>query len=174
MEKKDFFFLGEVVKTSGYKGSLVFFFDVDDIDDYKDLEAIFIEVASELIPFAIHELTYKSGQTFFARLEDIDSEEQAIALVGCKLFLPLSYLPKLEGNQFYFHEVIGFTAVDQKRGDIGTIESIIEQGKQAIFSIQFEGKEILIPVSDHLIKKVDRNNRKIHFDCPDGLIEVYL
>ena len=174
MEKKDFFFLGSVVKTSGYKGSLVFFFDVDDIESYKDLEALFIEVAGELIPFAIHDLTYKSGQTFFVKFEDIDSEEQAAALIGCELYLPLSFLPELKGKQFYFHEIIGFKAVDKIKGDIGIIQSVIEQGKQAIFSIQFENKEILIPVSDHLITIVDRPGKTIHFDCPEGLIDIYL
>ncbi|MCB2220821.1 MAG: ribosome maturation factor RimM [Bacteroidetes bacterium] len=174
MEKKDFFFLGKVAKTSGYKGSLVFFFDVDDIDNYKDLEAVFIETGGELIPFAIRNLQYKSGQTFFATLEEVDSDEQAMALIGSNLYLPLSFLPKLEGNQFYYHEVIGFNANDKKRGNIGIIESVMDQGKQALFSIQYEGKEILVPVSDHIIIKVDRSSKTIYLDCPEGLIDVYL
>jgi 16S rRNA processing protein RimM len=174
MEKKDHFFLGKVVKTSGYKGSLVFFFDVDDTDAYKDLEAVFIETGGELIPFAIQNLQYKSGHTFFARLEEVDSDEQALALVGSNLYLPLSFLPILEGNQFYYHEIIGFKAIDRERGEIGIIESVMDQGKQALFSIRFEEKEILIPVSDHIIVKVDRSSKTIHLDCPEGLIDVYL
>ncbi len=174
MEKKDFFFLGKVVKTSGYKGSLVFFFDVDNIETYQDLEAVFIETGGELIPFAIQSLQYKSGKTFFALLEEVDSEEQAIALVGSSLYLPLSFLPKLEGNQFYYHEIIGFNVVDQGKGPIGTIESVIDQGKQDLFSIRFQGKEILVPVSDHIIVKVDRNSRTIFLHCPEGLIDIYL
>ncbi|MBM3436821.1 MAG: 16S rRNA processing protein RimM, partial [Bacteroidetes bacterium] len=36
MNKKDFYFIGKITKASGYKGDLMFFFDVDDIIPYKD------------------------------------------------------------------------------------------------------------------------------------------
>ena len=49
MEKKDFYFLGKITKTSGYKGNLMFFFDVDDIANYNDLEAVFVNMHDELI-----------------------------------------------------------------------------------------------------------------------------
>lgn len=174
MDKKDFFILGKVVKTSGYKGSLVFFFDVDDPADYQDLEAVFIEVGGELIPFAIHTLQPKTGNTFFVSLQDVEGEEAASALVGHDILLPLSYLPKLTGNQFYFHEIIGFKAIDAQRGEIGVIESVMDQGKQAIFIIRFKEKEILVPVSDEIIQKVNRKEETIYLNTPDGLIDIYL
>lgn len=174
MDKKDFFILGKVVKTSGYKGSLVFFFDVDDPADYQDLEAVFIEVGGELIPFAVHTLKPKTGNTFFVTLQDVEGEEAASALVGHDILLPLSYLPKLTGNQFYFHEIIGFKAIDAQRGEIGVIEGVMDQGKQAIFIIRFKGKEILVPVSDEIIQKVDRKEETISLNTPDGLIDIYL
>jgi 16S rRNA processing protein RimM len=174
MDKKDFFILGKVVKTSGYKGSLVFFFDVDDPAVYQDLEAVFIEVGGELIPFAIHTLQPKTGNTFFVALQDVEGEEAASALVGYNILLPLSYLPKLTGNQFYFHEIIGFKAIDTQRGEIGVIESVMDQGKQAIFIIRFKGKEILVPVSDEIIQKVSRKEETIYLNTPEGLIDIYL
>jgi len=170
----DFFVLGKVVKTSGYKGSLVFFFDVDDPASYQDLEAVFVEIGGELIPFAIQSLQPKTGNTFFATLEDVSGEEAASALVGHDLLLPLSFLPKLTGNQFYFHEIIGFRVTDANKGDIGVIESVMDQGRQAIFSIRFKGKEILVPVSDEIIQNVNRKEKRIYLDTPAGLIDIYL
>jgi 16S rRNA processing protein RimM len=174
MDKKDFFVLGKVVKTSGYKGSLVFFFDVDDPSAYHNLEAVFIEIGGELIPFAIRSLQPKTGNTFYADLEDVSGEEAAAALVGHDLLLPLSYLPTLTGNQFYFHEIIGFSVTDACKGHIGIIESVMDQGKQAIFIIGFKGKEILVPVSEEIIQKVNREEKTIYIEAPDGLIDIYL
>ena len=85
----------------------MFFFDVDDIAHYKTLEAVFVEVAGELIPFAIRSVNIKSNTLAYVQLEDVNSEEEAVALTGKSLYLPLSYLPPLSGDRFYYHEVIG-------------------------------------------------------------------
>ena len=174
MDKKDFYFLGKATKTSGYKGNLVFFFDVDNIADYNDLEAVFIDVHGELIPFVILGLQFKSSNTAYVTLEDVTDEEQASALVNCDLYLPVSFLPPLSGNKFYYHEVIGFSVIDVNHGNIGKISAVNDHGPQAIFIIQFESKEILIPVTDEIIKKIDRKNKTMEVETPDGLIEIYL
>lgn len=173
MDKKDFYFLGKITKTSGYHGNLVFFFDVDDINRYSELPAIFIDINDELIPFAVKELRIKGNNTAFVCLEDISDEEQAKALTGCELYLPLSYLPPLKGTKFYYHEVTGFSVLDEKSGFIGTIDTILDQTGNAIFVIINKGKEILLPVTDDIIKKIDRKNKKIEVVMPDGLLEIY-
>ncbi len=174
MNKDDFYYLGKIIKTSGYKGNLVFFFDVDDISYYKDLEAVFVEINDDLIPFAINGLQIKDSKTAFVKLEDIDNEEQAFTLTGNDLFLPLTYLPPLTGNKFYYHEVTGFDIVDKHYGNIGKIDGFIEQSAQALFVIKNNDKEILIPVSDDIIKVIDRKNKTIKIDAPEGLIDIYL
>jgi len=45
---------------------------------------------------------------------------------------------------------------------------------QALFEIDRNGKEILIPINDKFISQVDREMKQIHLDVPDGLIELYL
>jgi len=174
MQKKDFYFLGKIIKTSGYKGSLVFFFDVDDIDPYKNIDAVFVDVNDELIPFAIKNLRFKSKNTAIVELEDITTEDETTTLIGSDLYLPLSFLPELTGNKFYFHEVIGFSVFDKSRGVIGIIERIIDQSRQAIFVVKYKNKEILIPVTDEIITKVDRKNKTVQVNTPDGLIDIYL
>lgn len=174
MVKKDFYFLGKITKTSGYKGNLMFFFDVDDIGHYHGLDAVFIDIAGELIPFVITYIQFKNNRTAIVKLEDISTEEQAIALVGNELFLPISLLPARKGNEFYFHEVTGFTVWDVNYGNIGIIDHILDQSSQAIFVIQGKGKEILIPITDEFIKKVDRQNKTIEVETPPGLIDLYL
>ena len=175
MEKKDFYFLGKITKTSGYKGNLMFFFDVDNIANYTDLEAVFVNMHDELIPFAIKNISFKSGKSAIVQLEDITDEESAIALVGQELYLPLSFLPKLEGNRFYYHEVIGFKVFDKNIGELGTVKEILDQSRQAILIIEnSNGKEILIPINDDIIKLVDRKNKLIQVVTPSGLVDIYL
>ncbi len=174
MNKDDFYSLGKITKTSGYKGSLMFFFDVDDIQRYRDLESVFLEIDQQLIPFFIEQLRIKSPQKAFVKLQGVDSLEKAQTLVNTEVFLPLTMLPQLSGKDFYHHEVTGFTAVDASFGEIGTIREIQDLKTQSIFVISHRGQEVLIPYHKDFIEKVDRTNKRLHFRTPEGLIELYL
>jgi len=90
------------------------------------------------------------------------------------IYLPLSELPELEDDKFYFHEVIGYSAEDTQHGKIGIIKRINDNRAQPLFEIDFNGKEILIPVNDDFISRVDKKNNTIYFDTPVGLIDIYL
>jgi 16S rRNA processing protein RimM len=172
MTKEECFQLGKITKPFGYKGQVIFFLDVDEPEDYAELDAVFVEVKSSLIPYFIKDLKV-NGNKAIVTFEDIDAE-QALALVGCNLFLPLKMLPKLTGNRFYYHEVIGWKVVDSEKGDIGIIASVIDYPAQPLFQIMKNDKEILIPIIDQVIKKVDRKEKTMNITAPNGLIDLYL
>ena len=94
--------------------------------------------------------------------------------MGCELYLPLSFLPKLEGNQFYYHEVIGFEIEDQRLGVFGKIVSINDSTAQPLFEVLNGAVEMLIPMIDHFLVKIDRENKKVIMNLPEGLVEMYL
>jgi len=164
--------LGNITKPFGIKGQMVFFLDVDTPDDYADLDSAFVEIKGALVPYFFR-IDNINGNRAIVTFDDLTAE-QAQALAGHDLYLPLDLLPKLTGNQFYFHEVTGFTVVDSEKGDIGTIQTIIEYPAQPLFQIVKGDKEILIPVVDPVIKKVDRTARTIYITAPNGLIDLYL
>ena len=83
-------------------------------------------------------------------------------------------LPELDGNKFYYHEVEGFTAIDQRLGPFGTIKNISDNGLQALFEIEKDGATILVPIIDEFIIEVNRENKSILFNTPSGLIDLYL
>src|SRR5690606_16370261 len=95
-------------------------------------------------------------------------------VMGSEIYLPLSFLPKLKGNKFYYHEVVGFSVEDKEHGDIGIIESINDTTPQALFEIKKDDKQLLIPVRDEIIVKIDRENKTIFVDTPEGLVDLYL
>jgi 16S rRNA processing protein RimM len=107
------------------------------------------------------------------KFEGIDSESEAESLLKKDLFLPLEMLPSLEGDQFYYHEITGFNAIDQFELNIGTIKTVNDSGPQPLFIIDADGSEILIPVHDDFIKKLDRKEQKIHLNLPEGLLNIF-
>lgn len=172
MTKEECYLLGKITKPFGIKGQVVMFLDVDCPEDYAELDSAFVEVKGNLVPYFFR-IDNINGNKAVATFEEIASEE-ALALVGHDLYLPLDLLPKLTGNQFYFHEVVGFRIVDEEKGDIGIIQTVIDYPAQPLFQIMKDGVEILVPVIDPVIKKVDRENKTIYIKAPNGLIDLYL
>ncbi len=174
MRKEDCFYLGKIAKKFSFKGEVLAYLDTDEPELYENLESVFVECDKHLVPFFIESSSIHKGDFLRIRFEDIDSEADADALMGNNLYLPLSMLPKLSGNKFYFHEVIGFEIEDKRLGYVGEIQSINDSTAQPLFEVLREDKEILIPMVDHFIIKVDRDHKKINMDLPEGLIEMYL
>lgn len=174
MKKEECFYLGKIVRKYSFKGELLAKLDTDEPEMYTNLESVFVDFNPNLVPFFIESSQLHKSTLLRFKLEDIDTEQDADDLIGAELYLPLDMLPKLDGDKFYFHEVIGYTAIDESFGEIGVIKNINDTTSQAIFEIERDGKEVLIPMIDDFIKKLDRNKKTILLQVPDGLIDLYL
>lgn len=174
MLKKDCFYLGKVAKKFSFKGEVLIYLDTDEPETYENLESVFIEFNKNLIPFFITQSQLHKNDFLKVKFEEVNSENDADELIGNEVFLPLTMLPKLKGNKFYFHEVIGFAVHDKSKGFIGQIKSINDSASQALFEIDYNGIEILIPLIDQFIIKLDRTNKTIFLNTPAGLIDLYL
>ena len=65
----------------------------------------------------------------------------------------------IKGKKFYFHEVIGFKAINNNN-IIGIVEKINDQSPQAIFEIRNPDKLILVPIHNKFIIRINRKEKK--------------
>ena len=174
MKIEDCFYLGKIVRKYSFNGELLIKLDTDEPELYENLEAVFIDYRNTFIPYFIENSQLHKSDLLRVQFEDVTTEADADLLLKCDVYLPLEFLPKLEGNKFYFHEVIGFTVEDLNFGLVGTIKAINDSSAQALFEIDRNNVEILIPVNDEFIVKVDRAKQTIVVNTPEGLINLYL
>ncbi len=174
MRKKDCFYLGKIAKKYSFKGEVLVYLDTDEPELYTELESMFVEINGHLVPFFIEKSSIHREKFLRTQFEDMHSEQDADTIVGKDVYLPLTMLPKLEGNKFYYHEVVGFDAIDQRLGNFGTILRISDNGVQALFEVQKDDAVILIPLIDEFIIEVNRENKSILFNTPEGLIDLYI
>ncbi len=173
MLKEDCFFLGSIVGKYSFKGEVLIKLDTDSPKSYLDLTAILVDTVQGLVPFFIDRIQLHKTKLLRIKFEGIATETEADQLIKKKVFLPLDQLPKLNGSCFYYHEIKGFIAIDQFEKKIGMLKSVNDSGPQALFMIDNNGTEILIPVHDNFIIKLDREGKKIHLNLPDGLLEIF-
>ena len=174
MRKDECFYLGKIAKKFSFKGEVLAYLDTDEPELYQDLESVFVECDKHLIPFFIEECSLHKNDFLRIRFEEVTTEQEADVLIGNHLYLPLDTLPKLKGNKFYYHEVIGFVIEDKRLGIIGEIQSINDSSAQPLFEVLNGSVEILIPMIDQFLLKIDRENKKVVMDLPEGLVEMYL
>ncbi len=174
MRKEDCFYLGKIAKKFSFKGEVLIFLDTDEPELYENMESVFVEFNKNLVPFFIENSNLHKGDFLRVKFEDVDSEADADEIIGCEIYLPLNMLPKLEGNKFYFHEVIGFEIEDQRLGVFGKIVSINDTSAQPLFEVVNGSVEILVPMIDQFLVKIDREYKKVIMNLPEGLVEMYL
>ena len=173
MAKTEYFELGALAKPHGLKGAFHVFMDVDDPYEYEGLESVFVQKGNELVPYFIDELQIRDSVNLMT-LEGINSLDLAKELVGLKLFLPVSFLPKLKDDQFYYHEIIDYQVQDRNLGSLGYVKEVYSTGAQDVIIMIYKSKEVLIPLIDEIVPKVDKKEKTVFTELPEGLLEVYL
>ncbi|MDC0132220.1 ribosome maturation factor RimM [Flavobacteriaceae bacterium] len=171
MKKESCFYLGTVVGKYSFKGEVLVKIDSDSPQECLTLESIFVELTTGLVPFFIRKCQLHKSSLLRIDFEEVTDEAAADALLKKELYLPLTLLPPLEGNKFYYHEVIGFDIVENDK-NLGKIKVIHDQGAQALFEIDRVDTTALIPIHDDFILTVDRITKTITVNLPEGLLDL--
>lgn len=173
----DCYLLGSLGKPHGLKGFIVAFLDVDNLDAYRTMKSVLLEMPAapgKLVAYEVEKLQPQTAERTLLKLKGVDRIEEAEPLRNAKLYRPLQDLPKLRKDQFYFHDVIGYTVTDAALGELGTVESFYELPQQDVLAMRYKGQEVLIPVVDELVSHADHDTKTLHVTLPEGLLEVYL
>lgn len=173
MRLEDCFFLGSITRKHGTNGGLVLKLETDQPENYHHLESVLLLIEDELVPFFLNDVAILKPDTLRVFFEEVSPRESQDYL-GVEAYLPLTILPKLSGKQFYFHEIEGFEAHDSEKGPIGQISHVMERPEQPLIVVSFGDKDIYIPAVDEIIVKIDREQKVMYFQCPTGLIDLYL
>jgi 16S rRNA processing protein RimM len=174
MNKDNCFQLGYIAKVHGLHGEVGVVLDVDYPEDYEDLKHVFVEQKSRLVPLFIEHFVLQHNNKVLAKFEEYDTVEDAGKLVGAALYLPTTALEPLGDDQFYYHELIGFEVLDENLGIIGEVKVIYDLETQDLLGVDHQGKEVLIPIQDQILKKVDKTAKKVYCHLPNGLLDIYL
>ncbi len=170
MQINDCFFLGTIVKKHGLKGHIVLKLDTDEPQTYYKMESFWVEMHPNLIPFFIKEISVLQHDSLKILLDmsSFTSED----FIKKKVFLPLSQLPKLSGKKFYYHEVIGFS-IKENEISVGKIVAINDNASYPYFIIKNEElKEFVIPLVKDWILEVNREEKFITMNLPEGILDL--
>ena len=160
-------------KPHGINGELVIRFQEEYYETLEQYPAIFLEVDNLLVPFFIDEegLRFKSSESAIARLQWIDTDAKAKDLCGQSVFVNQDDVIEFE-DEMSPHALVGFQLLGEELGPIGEIKEVHDYAGNLLLSIDYQGREVLIPLNEELIVRIDEGLREIELRIADGLFDL--
>jgi 16S rRNA processing protein RimM len=166
--------IGKLVATFGVKGEMILKHNLGKKTGLKGLDVFFLEdLPGSFLPYFPVSLKIKSESELFVMIDGMDSKEKASGLLQQQVWVTEDVFKKFAAATAPI-ALLGYVAHDKGKA-LGEVLEVIEQPHQVMCRIQF-GKhdDILIPINEQSLVKVDKKNKKLMLDLPDGLIEAQI
>ena len=168
IKEEEVYQIGKLGKTHGVKGEISFLFD-DDVFDRVDADYLVLDIDGILVPFFMEEYRFKSDSNALVKFEDIDTQERAQQFTGTDVYFPRA-LADGDEDSLSWAAIVGYDITDAQSGQsVGRIAAIDDTTQNILFELE-DGK--LIPASEELITDIDKENKTITIDIPDGLLDL--
>ena len=169
----EYFKIGKLVAVHGLKGEVLLKHELGKKTSLKGLPAIFIEEKKDsFLPYFIESTKIKSDGEIYLKLENINTREAALKLSAKKVWLPDACFKKFAAKSAPA-SMLGYSIIHNKEV-LGEILELIEQPHQILCRLEIKGKEVLIPLHQETLKKIDHTKKEVIVELPDGLLEIYL
>ena len=168
IKQEEVYKIGRLGKSHGVRGEISFLFD-DDVFDRVDADYLILKVDGIFVPFFMEEYRFRSDANAIVKFENIDTQERAKELTGCEVYFPRELVDS-DSNSISWAAIVGFDIIDATTGQpVGRIASIDDSTINILFELE-DGK--LIPASEELITDVNKDNRTITIDLPQGILDI--
>ncbi len=169
----EYFKIGKLVAVHGLLGELLLKHELGKKTSLKGLQAIFIEEKkSSFLPWFIESTKIKTENEVYIKLEGINSREAALRLTPKEIWVPEIDFKKFAAKTAPAG-LLGYTIINNNE-PLGEILELIEQPHQLLCRLEIKGKEVLIPLHEESLKKINHKKKEVLVELPDGLLEIYL
>ncbi len=163
--------IGYVKKTHGVRGELLLNFLEGFDETVEDAEYLFLEVEGLLVPFFVEEASIHNSISGAVLFDTLDSKEKANRFVGSKVFIDNDEV--VHDSEFFNIQLIkGFTLSHAEKGIVGEVIAIDDFGGNFVLTVDYNGKEVLLPFNEELICEFDENKKSIVMFFPEELLSI--
>ena len=164
--------VGDVRKTFGANGELIVKLR-EDIPTaiLQNKEPVFIYIDGLPVPFYMKSAEPKGTAKLLVVFEDMETEALATELVGKPIYIA-SKETAIESRS-ELDVLVGFTAIDDSHGELGLVKEVMDIPGNPCLVLDRNGLEVIVPLNQDLISKIDPKKKQIHLTLPDGLLDLY-
>ncbi len=164
--------VGKIVNTHGLRGEVKAVPWTDYPEVFEDIEYVYVKKRTGDERLDISGIKYQKNNLIL-RFEQIKDINQAESYKNCVLYAERDMLGELSEGVYYIADLIGCEVVKEDGGKVGVIADVFNTGGSDIYDVKREGgKNLLLPVIDDVVLKVDINNKKITVRMMEGLEDL--
>lgn len=170
IKKEEVFKIGVINKPHGVKGEVSFSFTDDIFDRVEDCDYLILMMNGILVPFFWEEYRFKSDNVALVKFEGIDTAERAKMFTNVEVYFPKKYMDE-QDEITSWNFFVGFQVNDVRHGALGEIVDVDDATMNVLFVIEKEGEELLLPAHEEFILDLDKKNRVLTVEIPEGLLD---
>lgn len=155
-QKMDRLVIGEVLKPQGIRGELKVKTFTDFPEDVKEFGTVYIDEK----PYKILSFRVGPDGAAYIGLRGVPDRNAAELLRGKKLEGEREDAPELEEGQYYIVDIIGLSCETEEGEFLGTVKDVTSLSSD-VYTLEKDGKNILFPVVNGVIVKVDLEAGKL-------------
>lgn len=142
----------------------------ENIERFDELEKVYIENKKGKKEYEIEEVKYHKNMVLI-KFKGIENPEDANLLRESYLLVDRANEKPLEEGTYYIVDMIGLDVYTDENELLGKLEDIFNTGSNDIYVVKNEqGKQILLPAIDDVLKEIDMDNKKVIVHLIPGLI----
>ena len=150
--------IGIISRAKGLNGELKVFLYNEESDTLKENLDIWIKNENSFISFKLKSISLE-GNNRIIKLKNIDSRNASEKLSSKKIYVSRSNFP--DSKDHYLIDIINFKVFDVCNISLGRVLDIINLPTNNSILIEYNNKEIMIPIIDDFIELFDFKNKKI-------------
>ena len=167
---KDLVQIGSIYKAHGVKGIIKVRVKPDYMEDFLQVEAVFIETSKETLPHFIKTIEKIADDMVLLQLEDITTKEQITPMAKFPILLREEDLTEIFEE---WESIVGYMIIDNTVGKVGEVKEVIEMPNYELAKVNYQNRIIMIPIHEDLVEEIDEDEKKIIMNLPEGFFEIF-
>lgn len=163
-----FLVVGKLRRPHGIKGEMLLGVMTDFPERIVPGVVLYLREGEEQITISS---VRKHNKGLLVYIEEYPNIEDVQNIRNWEVFVRADDRPKLPKGEYYWHELVGMEVVTDEGASLGVLVEKIETGAKPVYVVRGEdGKDILLPVIDEVILKIDLKKKQMTVHLLEGLV----
>jgi len=150
--------IGKILKSHGFKGELKLFTYNENSIILVDGIIIWVYLDNDFSPFEIVSIRGKNNK--IVKLKNINCKDDSALFFNKEFFISRDKFPNIKSDNFYINDIIGFKVISENMNK-GYIYDVFPLPGGNVIGINYNKREILVPMIDKYIKFFDFENKVV-------------
>jgi 16S rRNA processing protein RimM len=161
----EFIVIGKLRRPHGVDGEMILELMTDFPNRIRPHKTVFVGKKHE--PIVITGVR-PHDKYLLLKFEGMNTCDEVGRLRNFLVYVRFDSLPKLPAGEYYFHQLMGLTVVDESGTILGVLEEILETGANNVYVVRTpDGKEILLPAIEPVILSIDIEGKEMRVKPPE-------